>query len=214
LHRLFGGAVPPDPQISIVDDASQLEGADERMAVARYLPQESRIVVACRDGARDVFAETVRHESTHHFFRSSLASQPFWLSEGLAAYMEAGPLAEESDDSRPDPRRLRQFLRVLHQARVPSLDDLMADTSLAISLSDRYAVNWALVYALLHHPDPLLQVRRRALLRRLLDPAADQQPAQERRAEIGRLLLAGVAEEAGSAEAWHHAWLKQIWRLE
>lgn len=158
----------------------------EHMAVGYFLGT-GRMAVLC-DGQRglDAIMSTVRHEVGHLLWRTlggldesecGIGGDGYWVVEGLAVELEAGPGREALEL-----HRLRNAHEALQQGELPALDALLQmDREQFLGRRDKwcaihYAAAWALAHLLLTAPDPQL---RSAFLDYVI--ALETMPPQERR---------------------------------
>ncbi|MDD2719925.1 MAG: DUF1570 domain-containing protein [Gallionella sp.] len=209
LQSLFQ-SVAESPRLRIYSDASDLRQNIQVAQVTRvagfYQPDDMTIHVACQDGETRVFETVIRHETTHHYLHQVFGTLPRWLDEGIAAYMEAGPLEEGTLTEHIHEARLREFCRLLRHASAPSLQDMFTrDRSSPLSSAD-YAADWALIFALLHHPDPDTQTRRRHALNALLRTVNSGNDAAY------HAFLTTLIGEENEIKVWEANWRLQIWQ--
>ncbi len=197
------------PHLYIVEDASDLRHklnlAPDSRAAGLYLSKEDAIHVACHEGTVRIFETVLRHETTHHYLQQVFGTLPRWLDEGIASYMETGTLEDGPPATHIHVERLLEFRTLLKHNQVPSLTDLFQQQSRFASPG--YAVSWALIYAMLHHPDPDIQNRRRQALHRLLGTVG-QDPDTAYRA-----FFATLAAEKMDIPHWEANWHREIWQL-
>lgn len=215
LGDLLGGPVPPPPRIVIHGEARDLPhppGREPGLAVIGTYDRASREMhVSCADGTAPVFEATVRHESTHDFLHTGIGRIPRWLDEGLAAVMEAGSLKEGAPADHVNEPRLREYVDMLKFGLVPRVAEVMGGKPLALKPSQEYATYWALVFTLLHHSDPDVQERRRALLRRLMTTAAESGGNPIGAVERG--FFDYVGRDGVDPHDWEMRWHREIWAL-
>lgn len=179
--------------------------------IGSYSLASRKIRVSCSDGATQVFAATVRHESTHYFLHVRISRIPRWLDEGLATTMEAGSLKKGAPADHVNEPRLRQFVDMLEFGMVPRLADVIDGSPLALTPSQDYATYWSLVFTLLYNANPAVQERRRALLRRLLAAAAEGRRNPDR--AVGRVFLDYISRDGRDPHEWAMRWHREIWAL-
>lgn len=208
LQTLFGATVPP-PHLNIHAQAHDLRlvhGAPhDSQGAGLYRAAAQEIHVACREGEKPVFEPVLRHEATHHYLRQAFGQLPPWLEEGVAAYMEAGPLTEGLPASHVNRERLAEFRALVRQGELPSLRDKFSHEVWREPSSADYALGWALVFSLLHLVEPPIQQQRRDLLRFLLSKAGSEGDSAYRR------FLAAMTGQEG--EEGERRWRREIWQL-
>lgn len=206
LHVLFGASIPA-PRFVLYADRHDLPDNDELATFGHY-DREARVLhVACQDGNADVFEMALRHEATHHYLLQAFGALPTWLNEGIATYMEAGGGNQGATADYVNKRRLKEFVEMLKWSKVPPLGRLLAWHPDSSRASQYYAAYWALVYALMHHPEGEIQQQRRQLLWELLHDSRQGPEA------LRHHLADGLLKENPSLADWELRWRRQIWDL-
>jgi hypothetical protein len=197
------------PHLVIHEDAGSLRRSlkigPENKVAGYFRPEALEIHVACLENGERVFERVLRHEVAHYYLHETFASPSRWMEEGVASYLEVGPLQDGPMAAHVNPGRLREFRSLLKRGQVSDLEDVFRKPADAFLQSDDYAMAWALTYALLHHPEPEVQARRRQCLSRMLR-AADALAAY-------RILLEEAVHDGGDARGWETNWRREIWRL-
>jgi hypothetical protein len=209
LHTLFGISVA-QPQIVVYPGRGDLSVGDEPSTFGYYDRASQTLHVACQKHNADLLAVAVRHEATHHYLAQAFGRIPLWLDEGLASYMEneGGPQGLDGLHNVNTPR-LREFVAMLKRSTVPTLRQLLTHNPFAHHASQYYAAYWALVFALMHHPDAATQQQRRVLLMDLLNESRHDDPAA-----VNKRLIEGLLKASNTSLAdWELRWRQQIWAL-
>lgn len=208
LQTLFGATVPA-PRLRLyrqAEDLRRLQGtAPDSRGAGLYRESEQEIHAACREGDEPVFEPVLRHEAAHHYTRQVFGRLPPWLEEGVAAYLEAGPLGEGSQTAHIHGERLAEFRALLRRGELPALRDKFSRDGWNEPSSADYALGWALVFALLHHADADIQARRRQALGTLLMRAGTDG------AGAYRAFLSALSSEDGAVPEYR--WRREIWQL-
>ena len=209
LASLFDIKVSTPPKFVIYKTAQDLPKQSGDMVIGYYDHDSKEISVACYDGDTSVFAQNVRHESTHYYLQMAFGNPPGWLDEGLAAYMETGAMGEGTPEQHLNKKRLDEFVHLLRKARVPPLVSILEGDGFSRP-SQFYAASWALVFSLLHHDNQKIQTARRDQVRKLLQrvKAGESNPAV-----INREFVSYVLQETHSVSSWQTKWHRQIWSL-
>ena len=206
LQALLGETVPA-PQMLLYPDIRDLPEADDKALFGYYDGEGQVLHVACQNGGTDLLAVALRHEATHHYLIQAFAPLPRWLHEGIATYMEAWDTYTGAAAFHINKPRLNEFVQMLQRGKAPSLQRLLAQETGSHNASQDYAAYWALIYALIHHPDAGIQQQRRQLLRELLiEPPSDPLALRQR-------LIDGLLRESPSLADWELRWRRQIWDL-
>jgi hypothetical protein len=212
LEQLLLIQAPPEPRV-VFDRGivSAQQEVPENATIGSYNEQEDLIHLLCLRDNTALIVSTFRHEATHYFLHHAFRSLPQWLDEGLATYMEAGSLEEDTSNDHINKARLQEYKGLLTRNRVPRLADFIYGKTTNLKLSESYAVCWALVFSLLHHQDATIQEQRRILLRRLLDVARQDGIASNQ--IVAKTFFAAIDDENGQSDDWEMQWHRELWRL-
>ncbi|QQR68221.1 MAG: DUF1570 domain-containing protein [Alphaproteobacteria bacterium] len=205
LHDLVGGTIPPPPYIVLHASAADLPRGGEDVVGVYQPPLQTMHLVCGKETTTDDFTTEVRHEATHHYLYAAFGLVPFWLNEGLATYMESGPLTEATAKDHLNPSRLRTFQALIRHGTAPQLSDILKNARSHLALSDTYAACWALIFALMHDDDAQRQARHRRMLRSLLALAASQPEG------INAAFVEEITRDGESLEEWEQSWRRALW---
>jgi hypothetical protein len=203
LQVLLAGPAVSQPHIILYNAASDLPNNSAESLLGYYQPTEQTIHVFCpAPDDEQALGMAVRHEGTHHYLWQVFGRLPAWLDEGLSTYME---ISADPEGVRKNALRRAEFVDMLKWGRVPLLRRLLIRPAFSDRPSQNYAAHWALVFALLHHPDLVRQNSRRQLLLQLLARSAEGADV------INDTFLRGLLEEEVDLSTWQLRWHRQIW---
>jgi len=209
LRDILGIEVASPPGFLIYQTSNDLPEHGGGVVLGYYDPGSKQISVVCSDQDASVFALNVRHESTHYYLHMAYGKVPDWLDEGLASYLEEGSLNEGEPRQHLNKKRLDEFVYLLRKSRVPPLKEVFEGRGFARP-SQYYATSWALVFALLHHENSVVQLNRRNMLKELLKLSSTSQDLTH---EIHQNFKQEASREDVDLEAWQTRWHRQMWSL-
>lgn len=197
LSTLLGVKAPAPPAFDF-----SVHNGETPLWVGRYDDAAKTVRVQCSRDNPKAFDATLRHEATHHFLHSVYGHVQPCLDEGLAAYMEAGPLSEGSALAHVNPPRLREFDDMLRWNLVPSAQVLLSGKGVALKPSQFYAACWGFTFYLLHDDaNAHMQARRRNALLSML----------QNKGENAKTALHAL--EGSDAAAFALRWHQALWKL-
>ncbi|MBU3735828.1 MAG: DUF1570 domain-containing protein [Methylobacterium sp.] len=210
LKILFENEIKQPPKFVIYHQSSELPFQEGNQFLGNYNRETGEISVACLDGNAFVFNKIVRHESTHYYLHQIYGFVPMWIDEGLASYMEVESLENNGNLQNINKPRLDEFIHMLKKGQALSIENVIKDQFSGSHPSQFYATCWALIYALLHHKEPEVQIKRRDLLLKILAVLKSKQytPGQ-----IYAFVHDEIIQQEGSIKVWQEKIYRQIWAI-